>query len=454
MMSARILVVDDEPEIRRLVKEVLEDEEYEVVTAKDATSAREAYAKRQPDLVLLDIWMPDTDGISLLKEWSQAGRLAPVVVMSGHGTVDTAVEATRLGASDFIEKPLSMGKLLTTVERALETARVQSEPASASRAPEATFVPIGKSAAMRSLRQALERAAATDGWALITGEAGSGKAVAARYLHHKSARAGCPFLELSFAGISAAELATRLRGRSKPSPGAPGLLERANGGTLLLDEIADIDPQAQAQLLSMLEQPRLLPTPGLQSITLDLRVIATSNQDLEQAVREGRLRRDLYDRLNVIPIHVPALREHREDVPELLNFYRDRFVESTRSSYRKFGIAALNRLRNYDWPGNVRELRNLVQRFLLLDGEGEISESEVDRVLPSAARATPPEAAAPFDQPLRAARDQFEKAYLEYHLRRTHGNVSELALVADMERTHVYRKLKSLGIDPKLVRNK
>lgn len=453
MISARILVVDDEPEIRRLVKEVLEDEEYEVITAKDAASAREAYAKRQPDLVLLDIWMPDTDGISLLKEWSHTDRLTPVVMMSGHGTVDTAVEATRLGASDFIEKPLSIGKLLTTVERALETARAQPEPATASSPPDAVSVPIGKSVIMRSLRQALERAAGSDGWVLITGEAGSGKAVAARYLHHKSARAGRPFVELSLAAIPASEVAVRLRGRRKPPQNTPGILEHANGGTLLLDEIADIDPQAQAQLLPMLKERRLVLASGLQPIALDLRIIATSNQDLGQAVREGRVRRDLYDRLNVIPIHVSALREHREDVPELLNFYRDRFVENARSPYRKFGTAALNRLRNYDWPGNIRELRNLVQR-LLLDGEGEISESEVDRAMLNAAHATPPQGAGQFNQPLRAARDQFEKAYLEYHLRRTHGNVSELALVADMERTHVYRKLKSLGIDPKLVRNK
>ncbi len=452
MTNARILVVDDEPEIRRLVKEVLEDEEYEVITAKDAASAREAYARRRPDLVLLDIWMPDTDGISLLKEWSRAGRLAPVVVMSGHGTVDTAVEATRLGARDFIEKPLSIGKLLSTVERALQTAPVQPEPPTASSPAEATPVPIGKSAVMRSLRQALERAAASDGWVLITGEAGSGKAVAARYLHQKSARAGRPFLELCFAATPASEVAARLRGRRQPPPGAAGVLEQVNGGTLLLDEIADIDSQAQAQLLPVLEERRFVPASGLQPVALDLRIIATSNQDLEQAVREGRVRRDLYDRLNVIAIHVPALREHREDVPDLLNFYRDRFVENEHSPYRKFGVAALNRLRNHDWPGNIRELRNLVQRLLVLDGEGEVSQAEVDRALRSAARGAP--AAAQFNQPLRAARDQFEKAYLEYHLRRTQGNVSELALVADMERTHVYRKLKSLGIDPKLVRNK
>lgn len=453
MTSERILVVDDEPDIRRLVQEILEDEQYQVVTAKDAASARVAYSGEQPDLVLLDIWMPDTDGISLLKEWSRAGALVPIVIMSGHGTVDTAVEATRLGAFDFVEKPLSMGKLLATVERALRDnagQRTANRPAG----PSPIAVPVGKSKAMRQLRDDIERIAATDAWVLITGEPGSGKMVAARYLHHRSARSRYPLAELSFAAVPAKEIVPQLFGRYKGNDIEPGTLERANRGTLLLQEIADLELATQARLLSALEDRHFVRVGGGKPVELDVRVIATSNQDLEHAVKEGRLREELYHRINAMTLHVPPLRQHREDVPELMNYYRDWMVEHEQLPYRRFSTAAMNRLRNHAWSGNIRELRNVVQRLLVLGNEPEVREVDVERALgaqPVRVEAVPENQ---FNLPLRAARDQFERAYLEYHLKRTHGNVSELALVADMERTHLYRKLKSLGIDPKTVRTK
>ncbi len=452
MTSERILVVDDEPDIRRLVQEILEDEQYQVVTAKDAASAREAYSNEHPDLVLLDIWMPDTDGISLLKEWSRAGALVPVVIMSGHGTVDTAVEATRLGAFDFIEKPLSMGKLLATVDRALQG--VGDQQASRRGDQPQVSIPIGRSALMRQLRDDIERIAATDSWVLITGEEGCGKIVAARYLHQKSARSNQALAEISFAALPAKEIAPRLFGRQDGSETQVGALERANGGTLLLHEVSDLELATQARLLGALEDKRLVRVGGGQSIELNVRVIATSKQDVDRAVSEGRLREELYYRLNVMRLHVPPLRQHREDVPELVSYYVDWMVEHEQLPYRRFSTAAMNRLRNHTWPGNVRELRNVVQRLLVLGREGEIGEQELERTLgaqPTPAQALPE---AQFNQPLRVARDQFERAYLEYHLKRTHGNVSELALVADMERTHLYRKLKSLGIDPKSIRTK
>jgi DNA-binding NtrC family response regulator len=420
MTSERILVVDDEPEIRRLVQEILEDEQYHVVTAKDAASARVAYSDEQPDLVLLDIWMPDTDGISLLKEWSRAGALVPVVIMSGHGTVDTAVEATRLGAFDFVEKPLSMGKLLATVERALQDNAGQ-RAANRPSGPSPIAVPVGKSTVMRQLRDDIERIAATDAWVLITGEPGSGKMVAARYLHHRSARSRYPLAELSFAAVPAKEIVPQLFGRQKGSDAEPGTLERANRGTLLLQEMADLELATQARLLSALEDRHFTRVGGGKPVET---------------------------------LHVPPLRQHREDVPELINYYRDWLVEHEQLPYRRFSTGAMNRLRNHAWSGNVRELRNVVQRLLVLGQEPEVREADVQRALgaqPAQAQAIPENQ---FNLPLRAARDQFEKAYLEYHLKRTHGNVSELALVADMERTHLYRKLKSLGIDPKTVRTK
>ena len=453
MTGECILVVDDEPEIRRLVKEILEDEQYQVVTAEDATTAREAYANERLDLVLLDIWMPDTDGISLLKEWSRSGTPdVPVVMMSGHGTVDTAVEATRLGATDFIEKPLSMGKLLVTVERALQ--RTQQTPQGVQCSAPTVAIPAGKSATMQQLRDDLERVAATYSCVLISGEPGSGKSIAARYLHYKSVRARQPLVEISFAAIPVDEVTAQLFGIRKGNRVFPGQLEQARGGTLVLDEIANLDPALQPRLLRALEERSFERVGSDKSLELDIRVVATSSHDLKVAVNDGRLREDLYYFLNVVPIVILPLREHHEDVPELVNFFCDWMVEHEQLPYRKFSTSAMNELRNYSWPGNIQELKNMVERLLILNRGVEISAAEVEQALVSqpATDDKLPEAA--FMLPLRAARDQFEKAYLEYHLKRTNGNVSELAAVADMERTHLYRKLKNLGVNPKSVRTK
>lgn len=307
---------------------------------------------------------------------------------------------------------------------------------------------------MRQLRDDIERIAATDSWVLITGEEGCGKIVAARYLHQKSARSNHALAEISFAALPAKEIAPQLFGRQDAGETQIGALERANGGTLLLHEVSDLELATQARLLGALEDKRLVRVGGGKSVELNVRVIATSKQDVDRAVSEGRLREELYYRLDVMRLHVPPLRQHREDVPELVSYYVDWIVEHQQLPYRRFSTAAMNRLRNYTWPGNVRELRNVVQRLLVLGREGEIGEQELERALGAQPALTQALPEAQFNQPLRVARDQFEKAYLEYHLKRTHGNVSELALVADMERTHLYRKLKSLGIDPKSVRTK
>ncbi|MDH3670088.1 MAG: sigma-54 dependent transcriptional regulator [Gammaproteobacteria bacterium] len=455
MTAECILVVDDEPDIRRLVQEILEDEQYQVVTAKNAVAARAAYADRHPDLVLLDIWMPDTDGISLLKEWSQTGKPhVPVVMMSGHGTVDTAVEATRFGACDFIEKPLSIGKLLVTVERALESARHTDESGYPQRQIQPVSTLIGHSAIMQRLREDVERVAKTDSWVLITGEPGSGKAVTSRYLHAQSERANQPFVEIGLSVVPAKDVAAVLFGREHDGVITAGSFEQATGGTLVLYEIGELDVVTQSQLVRALAERSFVRVGGTSSFNMNVRVIASSSQDLEKKVADGSFREDLYYRLNVLPIHMPPLRDHREDVPELINFYRDWMVEQEQLPFRKFSTPAINQLRNYSWPGNVRELRNMVQQLLVLNRGVEIDESEVERALSNRGVSNEEIAESVFDLPLRAARDQFEKAYLEYHLKRTHGNVSELAALADMERTHLYRKLKSLGIDPKSSRSK
>ena len=454
MIPATILVVDDEPDIRQIVREILEDEHYQVTTAENAQAARAAYAAHRPDLVLLDIWMPDTDGITLLKEWAADHQLPmPVVMMSGHGTVETAVEAIRLGAYDFIEKPLSTAKLLVTLGRALEAARLAQENLSLRRRTETLAKPVGRSDTMQKLRDTIERIAPHDTWVLITGEPGSGKEVAARYLHSLSARRERPFVEINLAAIPATNMAVQLFGTENDADITPGVFEQAAGGILFLDQIADLDPVTQTHLLNVLEDKHFLRVGGKTPVSLDVRILAATNQDLPRLIQQGRFREDLYYRLNVVPLHIPPLREHREDVPELVSFYVDWMVDKERLPFKRFTTGALNLLRNHGWPGNIRELKNLVQRLLILCPDETIGEAEVHGALGAvtgAAAATTGEIPdALYALPLRDARDQFERAYLEHHLKRSGGNVAELADVAGLERTHLYRKLKGLGIDIK-----
>ncbi|ABI57963.1 sigma-54-dependent transcriptional regulator [Alkalilimnicola ehrlichii MLHE-1] len=453
MSSAQILVVDDEQEIRDLVEEILKDEGYRVRTAHDGASAREAMRDPVPDLVLLDIWMPDVDGVTLLKEWTEGGGPAcPVVMMSGHGTVETAVEATRLGAWDFIEKPLSMPKLLLTVERALEAARprppqpgVGAEPA-----PE----PVGKSQAMRRLREDARRIAVHDTRVLLRGEAGSGKRCIARYIHEHSPRRAGPFIEVSAGGLGEGLGVADLCGLEREGETVPGALELAQGGTLYLADVCEMEPALQGHLLGVLKAGRFQRQGGARVVDLDVRLIAGTRVELADAVRAGRFREDFYYYLDVVPLVVPALREHVEDVPELLQYYVNRLVERDGLQYREFTLAAQNRLRNHSWPGNVRELENLVQRLLIM-GEGEkIDVDEVEAALEEAAREGTGagrglSADLHLELPLREAREAFERRYLQEQLRRAQGSVGQLARLTGMERTHLYRKLKALGIDPR-----
>lgn len=456
MSGERILVVDDEPDIRRLVQEILEDEGYQVDTAEDAAMARAAVQTERPHLVLLDIWMPGTDGISLLKEWSASGRPeVPVVMMSGHGNVETAVEATRLGAYDFIEKPVSLAKLLVTVSRALQTEALRLENLHLRSGLQATSELIGSSAAMQALRNTIARVAATETWVMITGEPGSGKAVAARQLHHQSRRRDQPFVEVSLAAIPAENIPLQLFGSEQGQNILPGSFEQASGGTLLLDEVGDLDLKTQALLLNALEEGRFLRLGGKQSLTMDVRILAATNQDLAAAVAAGRFREDLYYRLNVLPLNVPPLREHSEDIGELVEFYLNWFATNDHLAKRCVDASAISTLEHYRWPGNVRELKNLVQRLLILKTDPEIHSAEIEQSLgypPGDTSVDLPQSL--FDGELRSARDGFERLYLQHNLEKTAGNVSALAKIAGMERTHLYRKMKILGVDPKFGKKK
>jgi len=452
MSSGHILVVDDEPDIRSLVREILEDEGYQVSVAENAEQARQAHRARKPDLVLLDIWMPDTDGITLLKEWSAGNNLdVPVIMISGHGNVETAVEATRLGAYDFIEKPLSIAKLLLTMQRALENATLRRENVGLRRQASLTDVAVGDSGAFQGARAQIERIAEHKTPVLISGESGTGKETLARLLHQRSPRSSGPFVDVNVAGLARENPEVELFGSEDAGSVYFGALEQASGGTLFLKDIADMDHAAQARLLTALENQTFLRVNGREPVSVDVRVVAATRRDLQNTVAEGTFRDDLYYYLNIVPIQVPARREHDEDVPALLDYYVDFFVEREGLPRRSFTDLAVKRLRGYEWPGNIRELKNLVQRLLILGSGAEIEVEEVNAAL-GARGAASAEAGPGYDLPLREAREKFEKAYLEYQLQTENGSVSRVANRIGMERTHLYRKLRALGIDPKLAK--
>ncbi|MEZ5500931.1 MAG: sigma-54 dependent transcriptional regulator [Steroidobacteraceae bacterium] len=447
MSGASILVVDDEADIRSLLSEILAEEGYRVEVAADATAARAARARRSPDLVLLDIWMPDVDGITLLREWStDAAAGPPVVMMSGHGTVETAVEATRLGAFDFVEKPLSLAKLLRTVERALEHGK---RGRSAGRnIPAPLGVPVGKSRLMQELRTEIERVAALAAPVLMIGEAGTGRESFARYLHDRSARGNEPFVTLVASELRDTDAETALFGAETAQGPSRGALERAGNGTLFILELEDLPGNAQRLLFGVLETGSFCRVNGTERIKFAARIVSAARPGIETRALEDGFRRDLLGQLNTLLVRIPPLREYAEDVPELLRHYVDRLVDVEQLRYRRFSVAAQNRLRNYPWPDNVRELKGMVQRLLMKPTADDVSLEEVEQQIKS--YAPPDEPLVKQDLlalPLREARDQFERAYLQQQLLLCHGKVGLLAKRVGMERTHLYRKLRSLGID-------
>ena len=447
MSTSHVLVVDDEGDIRALIDEILSDEGYAVTVAADAAEARAARDQEKFDLVLLDIWMPDTDGISLLREWSEPGDLdCPVVIMSGHGTVDTAVEATRLGAFDFVEKPLSLAKLLRTVERALDAAKKQSAPAR-SLFP-SLLTPVGRSPLIKQLREKVQQIAKHDSPVLVSGEPGTGRAAFARYIHALSARSDAPLVSLLAASLTDSNAEEQLLGSEHGDDVQSGYFERAKNGTLIIDELSELCDQAQKLVLSVLEQGEFIRSGGHEPVKLQARVLATVKADYESAIDSGRLRRELIANLDTLNLRVPPLRDYPEDVPELLSYYVDKLIDSESLSFRRFSVAAQNRLRNYPWPDNVRELKNLVRRLLLTGSGEEITLDEVENEISGAAVADEPLVKQDLlSLPLREAREQFERAYLQQQLVLCDGKVGKLAQRVGMERTHLYRKLRSLGVD-------
>ena len=457
-MALEILIVDDEADIRDLVAGVLEDEGYTARTAADSDAALAALDERRPSLVLLDVWLQGSrlDGLDLLEEIKRRDPTLPVLMISGHGNLDTAVAAIRRGATDFIEKPFEAEQLLLLVGRATETDRLRRENATLKAQIGQEEELTGNSGAINTIRATLKRVAATGSRVLISGPAGVGKEVAARLLHLWSNRAQSPFIVVSAARMEPERVEEELFGVEENGELIrPGLLEQAHGGTLFLDEIADMPLTTQAKILRVLTEQAFNRVGGQRIVKVDVRVVSATARNLADEIEGGRFREDLYYRLNVVPVNIPALNERREDIPALVEHFLARFASERRVPTPTVTEDAVGALQTYDWPGNVRQLRNIVERTIILAPGDRIGRIELDmlppEVLSDQARLAPGEAARSImGTPLREARETFEREYLRVQIRRFSGNISRTATFIGMERSALHRKLKTLGlVDPR-----
>ena len=457
-MARDILIVDDEADIRMLIAGILRDEGHGTREAADSDATLEALATRRPGLVILDIWLQNSrlDGLEVLNTIQREHPTVPVVVISGHGTIETAVRAIKLGAYDFVEKPFKADRLILVVERAIEAAKLrqENEELRVRVGPETEL--IGNSAPINQLRQAIGKVAPTGSRVLITGPAGTGKEVVARVLHEQSKRASGPFVVLNCATMNPERLELELFGCEAgiDGPGAPGrtgTFERADGGTLLLDEVADMPRETQGKIVRVLQDQSFARMGGDRHVEVDVRVIASTNRDLAKRIAEGRFREDLFYRLSVVPLRVPALSHRREDIPALIRHFMARAAKVAGLPLRRIGEDAIATLQAYDWPGNVRQLRNVIDWILIMAPGGyedlvcsEMLPPDIGSIAPSG-----PDGEAGAEMmalPLREARGVFERQYLEAQVMRFGGNISRTAGFVGMERSALHRKLRSLGI--------
>lgn len=453
-MSLDILVVDDERDIRELVAGVLEDEGYETRGAADSDAALEAIAERRPSLVLLDVWLQGSrlDGLELLDEIKRRDSSIPVLVISGHGNLDTAVAAIRRGAADFIEKPFEAERLLLMVARATETERLRREVASLRASVGRETDLTGASGAINAVRATLKRVASTGSRVMITGGPGVGKEVAARLLHGWSQRVDAPFVIVSAARMTPERVEEELFGvEDNGDLVRPGLLEQAHGGTLFLDEIADMPVATQARILRVLTDQSFSRVGGTRTVRVDVRVVSATSRDLMSEIAEGRFREDLYYRLNVVPVNIPPLPERREDIPVLVEHFVAHYASERRVPTPEIAPDAMVALQSYEWPGNVRQLRNVVERTVILAPGDRIGRIDLDLLPPEVLGARNETgggvgASAIMGAPLKEARESFEREYLRVQIRRFSGNISRTASFIGMERSALHRKLKLLGI--------
>ena len=454
-MAQDILIVDDEADIRYLTAGILGDEGYDTREAADSQAALAAVEIRRPSLILLDIWLQgsDLDGLGILQAVKSQHPSLPVVMMSGHGTVETAVSAIKDGAYDFVEKPFKADRLLLVVRRAIEAARLTRENEDLRRRAGTDIDLIGESGSLRQLRQTIERVAPTNSRVLISGPAGSGKEVVARQLHALSRRQGGPFVVLNSATMLAERMEMELFGiEASPddtNPRKTGTFEAAHNGTLFLDEVADMPLETQGKIVRVLQEQIFERVGGTTPVKVDVRVIAATTRDLQQEIADGRFRQDLFYRLNVVPIEVPSLAHRREDIPMLAQFYMDTLADALGRPPRPLGDDTLTRLQGHDWPGNVRELRNIIERLLITapgSADAPITADMLPGELAGHGTAASNGGADVLGLSMRDARESFERDYLSAQIDRFGGNISRTAEFVGMERSALHRKLKSLGV--------
>ncbi len=452
MKHYSVLVVDDEPGIRESLASVLQDEGYRVDAVETGEACLEKLGKKRFDLVLLDIWLPGIDGVRTLEK-IQATESPPLIIMiSGHGTIDAAVRSTKLGAFDFLEKPLSIDKTLLTLRHAVEQLKLTAQNRLLRDQLEGQHRIIGDSVPMKALRQQLGLAAPTSGRVLVYGESGTGKELVARALHNLSPRAQQLFVEVNCAAIPEELIESELFGHVKGSfTGAVedkvGKFAQADTGTLFLDEVGDMSLRTQSKVLRVIEEQRFTPIGSGNNLTVDVRVIAATNKNLEEEIQKGNFREDLFYRLNVIPFYVPPLREHPEDIPALANYFLGEFARAYGRRPKHFSESALETILHYRWPGNVRELKNLVERMVIMVPGERIERRHLPpNLYRDPGRSGPPRPGTSGFSSLQEARDAYERDYILRKLQENHGNVSRTAEVLGLERSHLYRKMKSLGV--------
>ncbi len=455
-MPADILIVDDEADIRDLVAGILEDEGYNTSTARNSDEALSAIVARRPSLIFLDIWLQGSklDGLQLLDAFKQEHPEMPVVMISGHGNIETAVAAIKHGAYDFIEKPFKADRLVLVAERALETSRLKREVKQLKQLSPQPAQLVGRSAAVSQLRQTMERVAPTNSRILVVGPSGAGKELAARTVHEMSARANGPFVVINAAAITPERMEVELFGvdQSNGSEGRkPGALEDAHGGTLFIDDVADLPRETQNKILRVLVDQTFQRVGGSGKVAVDVRIISSTTRNLEAEIAEGRFREDLYHRLSVVPIRIPSLAERREDIPDLVDYFMDQISFATGLPKRRIGDDAMAVLQSHNWPGNVRQLRNNIERLMILAGGDPDAVLDASMLPPDVGSMVP---AMPngnggehlMGLPLRDAREVFEREYLVAQISRFGGNISRTAEFVGMERSALHRKLKALGI--------
>ncbi|GAK52541.1 two component, sigma54 specific, transcriptional regulator, Fis family [Candidatus Moduliflexus flocculans] len=453
MTTPNILIVDDEKRIRSSLTGIFEDEGYNVCTVQDGQAALQFLEQEQPDLMMLDLWMPGMDGLQVLEAVKQRHPALPVIVISGHGNIETAVKAAKLGAYDFLEKPLSLEKTLIMAERAIDQGRLLRENLDLKQRVERKYEMIGISKAMQDIRERIATAAPTNGRVLIYGENGAGKELIARALHRQSLRADKPFIEVNCAAIPQELIESELFGHEKGAfTGATtrkiGKIELAHEGTLFLDEIGDMSLATQAKVLRVLQEQKFERVGGTETLEADFRVFAASNKNLDEEIEQGRFREDLYYRLNVIPFYVPPLRERKEDIPLLARHFLEEISEENGRRLKTLAPDALEALMQYDWPGNIRELKNVMERLMIMVSVNTIRAEHISNTISGGRRKTASNGGSPLIappwKPLKDARNLFEKHYILQCLKAHDGNITKTAQTLEIERTYLHKKIRML----------